>query len=335
MKRTIALIISLTMLISLFGCISTSAVQEFVDAEKEIAQQITSDLKDNTVQQSATEKADNNSKTEASTKSNEKEQAKEIIYSIDKEVVVDNEYCTVTIVNGTAKKSGGADFKFTLENKTTDKELMFSMDDTAVNGWIIASFFAESVAAGKKANETLSFSSTDLKDVGLESVDKLEFHLRVYDSNDWAADEFVEETFTVYPTGLTEEEIESPDRRAGKDELVAVDDDNCAFIILDTYVDSIWGYTIEAYIENKTADKNMMFSWDDVSVNGYMIDPFWAVNVTSGNKRISKITFSSTQFEDNDIEKVEEIEFELRVYDYDNWSAKDFVKDVFSYNPAN
>ena len=30
----------------------------------------------------------------------------------------------------------------------------------------------------------------------------------------------------------------------------------------------------------------------------------------------------------------EEIEFELRVYDEGNWSEDDFVKDTFTYTPA-
>ena len=38
--------------------------------------------------------------------------------------------------------------------------------------------------------------------------------------------------------------------------------------------------------------------------------------------------------EENDIESVEEIEFELRVYDEGNWSEDDFVKDTFTYTPA-
>ena len=78
----------------------------------------------------------------------------------------------------------------------------------------------------------------------------------------------------------------------------------------------------------------MMFSWDDVSVNGYMIDPFWATSVSAGNKKITTISFSSSKFTDNGIDKVEEIEFELRVYDDENWMAKDFVKDVFTYKPT-
>ncbi len=309
MKKSIMLLFAVAMLFSLVACGSSST-----EAKSD----------DQTTQQSSIDKEPVKPESDSETKSN---------FVIDNEVIVDNEYCTVTLVNATAKKSG-VDFKFSLENKTTDKNIMFSMDDTAVNGWLISSLFAESVAAGKKATETLSFSNSDLEDCGLTSIDKLEFYLRVYDNDDWMADEFVEDTFTVYPTGLTDVEVVSPDRWIGKDEMTVVDDANCSFIILGTYEDSVWGYTVAVYLENKTADQSMVFSWDDVSVNGYMIDPFWGASVSPGNKRISTISFSSSEFDENNIESVDEIEFELRVYNDEDWYADDYVKDVFTYKPV-
>ncbi len=255
-------------------------------------------------------------------------------YKISNEVIVENESCAVTLVSVTAKKSGGADLKFQLENRTEDTTLTFSMDDTAVNGWILSSLFVESVAPGKKASETLSFSSSDLEECGLTAVDRLEFSMRIYDSDDWSAEEVVEDTFTVYPTGLTDAEIVVPPRPTSPDEVVIADDENLTFIILGAREDSIWGYTLDAYLENKTEDTTLMFSWDDTSVNGFMLDPFWACSVSPGNRHLSGISFSRSGFEENGITDVEEIEFELRVHDYDHWSADDFIKDVFTYEPA-
>lgn len=318
MKKITALLAALIMTLSLAACASSTneASKAKTEENSETSYTITNEAI-----------VDEASKAKTGGKS-------ETAYTIANEVIVDNEYCKVTLASGTATKTGGADFKFTLENKTADTEMMFSMDDTAVNGWLITSLFAESVSAGKIANETLRFSSSDLEDCGLSSVDKLAFSLRVYDNSDWLADNFVDDTFTIYPTGLTEAEVVSPERRIGNDEMIVVDNDTCSFIIMETYVDKIWGYTVVAYLENKTADTSLMFSWDDVSVNGYMIDPFWASSISAGNKKIATINFSSSDFEENDIEAVNEIEFELRVYNYDDWSASDFVKDTFSYQPA-
>lgn len=276
-------------------------------------------------------KSDN--QTPPQSTSSEQAESKATNYTVENEVVVDNEYCSVTLAS-CKEESSSVDLKFVLENKTSDKNIMFSMDNTAVNGWILSSLFAETVASGKKSNETLSFSKSDLSDLDIKAVDKLEFSMRIYDDDDWMADEFVEDTFVVYPTGKAEADIVSPDRWYGNDEMSVVDNDSCSFVVLGTYEDDIWGYTVAAYLENKTADKTLMFSWDNVSVNCYMVDPFWASSVTPGNKKIATINFSSSAFEENDIESVDEIEFSLRVYDGNDWFANDIVNDTFTYNPA-
>ena len=113
-------------------------------------------------------------------------------------------------------------------------------------------------------------------------------------------------------------------------EKVFVDDDNCTFKISAIEEDEIWGYTLKADLENKT-DKNLMFSLENVSVNGFMCDPFWACSVQSGKKAKSDISFSETAFKELGIEKVEEIEFTLSVSDEDDWEAEDLINETFTY----
>ena len=331
MKKAIALILICMMLVS------TAACTCFKKIETQLSEVLHPSEKDSQDDAKATEEPKQNPEEQPESGAAEPEpteEPKRAAHTVDNAVIVDNEYCKVTLVEGAKAANGDVSFRFLLENKTADKEQMFTMDDTAVNGWILSSLFIESVPAGKKANETLTFSASDLQAVGLTSVDKLTFQFRVYDSNDWSADDFVKDTFTVYPTGLSEAEIISPDRTKAKDEMVVVDNDSCAFVILGTYEDSFWGYTVSVYLENKTADKILMFSWDDVSVNGFMVDPFWASSVPAGSKKLSSIYFSSSKFEENGIKDVDEIAFELRVYDSENWMADDFVKDTFTYRTA-
>ena len=76
-----------------------------------------------------------------------------------------------------------------------------------------------------------------------------------------------------------------------------------------------------------------MFSWDDVSVNGFMIDPFWASAIAPGMRNYSDISFSSSSFDENDITQVEEIEFTLRVHDYDDWFGDDVFRETLTYIP--
>jgi hypothetical protein len=76
-----------------------------------------------------------------------------------------------------------------------------------------------------------------------------------------------------------------------------------------------------------------MFSWDDVSVNDFMIDPFWASTLVAGAKTVSTISFYESDLEENGITDISKIEFNLRVYDFDDFFAEDIVDAVFTYNP--
>lgn len=118
----------------------------------------------------------------------------------------------------------------------------------------------------------------------------------------------------------------------GFEEKVFVDDENCAFTISGIEPDGLFGYTLKAELENKT-EETLMFSFDDVSVNGYMCDPFWACSVEPGKKAKSDISFSESDFEELEIEEVEEIEFTLTVYDENDWSAPDYVQQTFTFRP--
>ena len=112
--------------------------------------------------------------------------------------LVDNEQVTVSLKDATQYGTSGYTLKVFLENKT-DKELMFTVDSVSVNGFMCDPFWASSVAAGKKANEEISFSESDFEKNGIEAVEEIVFTLRIYDSNDFLAENVLEETFTVKP----------------------------------------------------------------------------------------------------------------------------------------
>jgi len=113
---------------------------------------------------------------------------------------------------------------------------------------------------------------------------------------------------------------------------VIVDDENLTFTITSIEESNIWGFTLKVFCDNKT-DKDLMFSWDDVSVNGFMVDPYWVSSIQPGKRSYNEISFSSSSFEENAIIDVEEIEFKLRIYNSDDWSAPDVVNEIFTYTP--
>ena len=132
------------------------------------------------------------------------------------------------------------------------------------------------------------------------------------------------------PTQKEEEEAPAPEITVT--EQLLVDDENCTVKITGIEDDSIWGYTLKVYLENKS-DLELMFSVDGVSVNGYMCDPFWGSSVTAGMKSNEEISFSAEAFERNGITTPTDIQFILRVSDYNDWMADPLVEQEFTVYP--
>ena len=134
-----------------------------------------------------------------------------------------------------------------------------------------------------------------------------------------------EDTTTVPETTV-------PETTTPAAEVILVDDKNCTVIVKGYDENALLGYAVNVFIENKT-DKELMFSVSEVSVNGYMCDPFWAKTVSAGKKANEQITFFESDFESNGIEIVEDITFTLKVYDSNDWTADKLVEQTFTINP--
>lgn len=249
--------------------------------------------------------------------------------AFEETVIVDDENCTFTITAIKNDSIWGYTLKAFLENKT-DKELMFSLRNVSVNGFMCDPFWATSITAGMKANEDISFNSEDFKKNGITKVTDIEFTLDVYDNNDWAADHLVTDTFSIYPMG--EVEVETFVREAQEGDIVLFDDENCTMIATGFDPDGIWGYTMNVYLENKT-DKTLTFSIDEASVNGFMCDPYWAETVAPGKRSNTAVSWMGSDFEANGITEVESLTLPVRVYDSNNWMADDIVSETFTVNP--
>ena len=114
--------------------------------------------------------------------------------------------------------------------------------------------------------------------------------------------------------------------------LVLVDNEDITFTVTAIEDDPLWGYTLKVYLENKT-DKQLMFSAGNVSVNGFMCDPYWAQTVDAGKRSNTGISWFGSDFEENGIDAVTDITFTLRVYDSSDWLAEDIFTDTFTVNP--
>ena len=246
--------------------------------------------------------------------------------------VIDNDECSITITGIEPDNLWGFTLKVELENKSEEKTYMFSVTNAAVNGLQSDPYFASEVASGKKSINDISFSDSALEENGIDFSD-IELSFRVYDSDDWSADAVATETVHVYPYG--EDKAEVFERATQASDNVIIDNEYVTVTVIGYEEDSIWGYTVNLFLQNKT-DTEVMFTVDDASVNGYMADPFWATSVLSG-----KCAFSSMYWYDSTLEEIgidgaadiEEIEFLFRAYNYEDWLADDYASETITLNP--
>ena len=116
------------------------------------------------------------------------------------------------------------------------------------------------------------------------------------------------------------------------DEVVLVDDDNITVTIKNFSEDDYYAMTAKIFVENKT-DINLYVTFDDVSVNGYMCDPWWGTSVSAGHKSNSDLHFYQDDIEESGIENIRDIEFTLRARDDDDYSADYIVDETFVVYP--
>lgn len=250
-------------------------------------------------------------------------------YQFPETVLVDNEHCTFTVKSIDPDGTFGYTLQVFLENKT-DLELMFSLREVSVNGYMCDPYFAASVSPGMKANEQVSFLRNDLVANGIAEVTDIAFTLAVYDNTDIMAEHLVDEDFTLYPQG--EAAYKTYARQPQASDIVLFDNESCAMTVTGFPEEGIWGYAMNVFLENRT-DETLMFSAADVAVNGYMCEPYWAVEVAPGKKCNTQITWLDSELAENGITQVETISLPVRVYESDDWMEGHILSETFTITP--
>lgn len=237
------------------------------------------------------------------------------------QVIIDNDYCTVTLKEVDEDGLWGYDWKLNLVNKT-DKTLMFGMENVSVNGVMADPFWASEVAAGKEANETVTWMSATLEENSLESsaITQVEFTLNVYDSDDWTADRYVEQEFTIYPKG--EEAATTVEHVASDTDVVLIDNDQVTMTVTGFDPNGFYGFEMKLTIVNKTS-QNIMVAANNVSIDGVMCDPFWADSIAANKTANETISWMDTTLEEAGLSKdtISSIEFPVTISDDDTYDT--------------
>ncbi|MBO5450927.1 MAG: hypothetical protein J6A11_05215 [Lachnospiraceae bacterium] len=229
--------------------------------------------------------------------------------TIEEQVLFEKDGLKVTATEYVVDSFWGDGIKLLIENNGAS-DIGIGCTALIVNDYMISDLFSTTVAAGKKANETLYLSNSGLQAAGIENVGKVEVYFHTFDSDSY---------MTISDIGcvtIQTSEFDSMDSTPN-DEGQELYNEN-GIRIVGKYVDenSFWGAAVLLYIENNSG-KNRIIQCDDMSINGFMITPYFSSTVYDGKKAIDEITLMSSDLEENGITSIEDIELKFNIMDED------------------
>ena len=208
----------------------------------------------------------------------------------------------------------GTELKLLIENNSS-ANVTVQARKTCVNGFMVDSMLSADVAAGKKANDSLTFTTSGLKDCGIDTIATMEFSFHIFTTEDW--EDYLNSDLLSLNTSAADTYTQTYD-----DSGEVFYDQNGIKIIgkgLSTE-GSFWGPGLILYIEN-SSDKDFTVQVRAVSVNGFMIEPILSQDVLVGKKTLTAVTFFDTDLEENGITDISEIEASFHVFDMDSWDT--------------
>ncbi len=232
--------------------------------------------------------------------------------TIEESVLIDGNGIKITAKEYVSDSIWGDGIKLLIEN-SSDKNYTVGCDALIVNDYMITDLFASEIAAGKNANEIMYLSSSELKAAGIDSVGKIEMYFHAYDSE-------LNYLFQNEYTEIQTSEYANMDTTPNDTGMELYNENGIKIVGKTVDENSFWGTAILLYVEN-TSGKNVGISVDDMSINGFMMSPYFSTTVYDGKKAIDDITVFSSELEENGIESIEDVELKFHIYDADSYST--------------
>lgn len=231
---------------------------------------------------------------------------------IEETVLLDEAGVKITAKSISMDELFGPEIKLLIENNS-GTNLTFQCRYSCVNGYMIENMMSVDVADGKKANDTITLSSSGLSACGISEIADLELAFHIFTSSDW---ETYLDTDLIKLTTSIADGYEYKFDDSGN---VAYSKDNVKIVVKGLSEDSILGPSVVVFIENNT-DKDLTIQVRDVSINGFMVDSIFSCDVLNGKRAVDTITFLSRELEENEITSIETIELSFHIFDAHTWS---------------
>ena len=206
----------------------------------------------------------------------------------------------------------GPEIKLLIENDSS-KNILITSDSVSVNGYMMpgAALYAE-VAAGKKANESITLMSSELDQSGIETVANIQFYLQVQDPETWD----VVDTTDLLTLNTSADGYEQPVDDSGD---VVYNDKGYKVVCKGLKQDLIWDGTVVFYMEN-TSGKSVSIYAENVSVNGFMTEAGLWSDLRPNTRIVDGMSMLDlSDLEITNIDEIKNIEFSLRIVDEATW----------------
>ena len=319
-NKMFTLLTVVIMLVFLAGCSNTT------QATKEISEEELSEEKEEQITEEGTQEKEieevenveetvNEEQSEAGTEKSDDDKSLVLEkgeVTVDEQVLLNQEAIIITLKSLSTDSIWGLSLKVLVENNR-DEGITVQTRNSAINGVMIESMFSCDVAVGKKANDEITFMSSDLEIARIETIKDIEFSFTIFNSESW--DDIYDSDTINITTSADESFVQSYDDSG----FVALDQNDFKIVVkkLDSE-DSFWGADIYLYVENNS-DKNATIQVRDTSINGFMVEPAFSCDVLAGKKAFDSITFLESDLKDNNIESINELEFYFTIFESDGW----------------
>ena len=238
--------------------------------------------------------------------------------------VADNDDFSIKLTKIDPDDIFGYTVKASIENKTADKTLTFVCDKASINGIEVSTRTCNDLPAGKKSVEDVTFYDDILKKNGITDYTDIELRFTVNEEGNY--DEYLfDEKVHVYPYG--EEAAQKYEREALDTDVTVLDNEYVTVIYTGFERDETWDNVANFYVVNKS-DKDLTLIAETVFVNDCDLDPIFAPTVSAGNVKFDYMGWTDDEFEENGIENVEKIEFEVYATDADDLYSEEYFRET-------
>lgn len=231
--------------------------------------------------------------------------------TIEQQVLFEKENIKVTALEYVTNSIMGDGIKLQVENNS-GKAVSVSCKALVVNNFMINELFVANVAAGKKVNETMYLSSSQLEAAGIERVGQVEIYFHVYESDTF------EDIFDTDCMTIKTSQYENMDTTPDDTGVELYNEDGIKIVGKAVDEDSFWGKTIVLYCENNSG-KDATIQVKDLSINGFMINPIFSLTIYDGKMAVDAIDMLSSDLEENGIEAIKDVELKFRIFEGDSF----------------